>query len=121
MELKSMGGHKKGRLKVEALVLPNISLELPLQQFAFDPRWKHLRGLNLADPDLGVPGRVDVLIGADVYCRTVLLGQWFSPSGSPMAIKTRFGWVLSGPTLGKCTSGQDLRCLSLTSCDEQFK
>ena len=37
MELKRVGGHEKGRLKVEAPVLPKISLELSMQQVHFDP------------------------------------------------------------------------------------
>ena len=86
MELKSIGGHEKGRLRVEALVLSKISLELPIQQVHFDPKWSHLKGLPLADPDFGTPGRVDMLIGADVYCQTVLYGRRFGSSGSPMAI-----------------------------------
>ena len=36
VKLKSIGGHEKGRLKVGAVVLPNISLELPMQQVRFD-------------------------------------------------------------------------------------
>ena len=72
VELKSIGGREKGRLRVEALVLPKISLELPMQQVQFDPKWNQLKGLTLADPDLGTPGRVNILIGPDVYCQTVL-------------------------------------------------
>ena len=45
IELKSIGGHEKGRLKVEALVLPKISLELPMQHVQSDLRWNHLKGL----------------------------------------------------------------------------
>ena len=68
VELKSIRGREKGRLRVEALVLPKISLELPMQQLQFDPKWNHLKGLTLADPNFGTPGRVDILTGADVYC-----------------------------------------------------
>ena len=93
VELKSIGGHEKGRLRVDALVIPKISLELPMHQVHFDPEWKHLKGLTLADPDFGMPGKVDMLIGTDVYCQAVLHGRRFGLFGSPMAVKTRFGWV----------------------------
>ena len=121
VELKSIGGREKGRLRVEALVLPKISLELPMQQVPFDPKWNHLKGLTPADPNFGTPGRVDMLIGADVYCRTVLYGQWFSPSESPMAIKTWFGRVLSGPTAGRHSSNWNVCCISVASCDKELR
>ena len=89
-----------------------------MHQVNFDPRWKHLRGLTLADPSFGTPGRVDMLIGADVYGQTVLHGWWFGPSSSPIATKTRFGWVLSGPTTGKSKSGQNL-CYLSTVCGKK--
>ena len=54
VEMKSTGGHEKGRLRIEVLVLPKISLELPMQQVHFDPKWNHLKGLTLADPDIGI-------------------------------------------------------------------
>ena len=75
----------------------------------------------MADPDFGTPGRVDMLIGADVYSRTFLYGWRFSPLGSPMAIKMRFGWVLSGPTAGKRRAEQDVCCISVASCDEELR
>ena len=28
-------------------------------------QWKHLTGLDLADPEFGTPGRVDLLLGPD--------------------------------------------------------
>ena len=60
MELKSIGGHEKGRLRAD--------MELPIHQEHFDPKWKHLNGMTLADPDFGMPGKVDMLIIAYVYC-----------------------------------------------------
>ena len=52
MEVKSMGGHEKGRLRLEALVLPKISLQLRMQLVHFDPWWKHLRGVNFGRSQL---------------------------------------------------------------------
>ena len=80
-----------------------------------------MKGLILANPDFGTTDRVDMLIGPDVYCRTVLYGRWFGPLGSPMAIKTWFGWVLSGPTAGKSRPDQNVCCISVASCDEELR
>ena len=59
--------------------------------------WKYLSNLTLTDSEFGVPGSVDIVLGADVFSsRTVLQGRRFGPSGSPSAIKTTLGWVLAG-------------------------
>ena len=58
----------------------------------------HLAGLELADG--GNPGsglEVDVLIGSDYYWDLVT-GAVSKGDGGPMAIHTKLGWVLSGPT-----------------------
>ena len=53
--------------------------------------------MPLADPGYGKPGRID-LLGVEVFV-DVLLNGWLSgPFGSPVALKTKFGWVLSGGT-----------------------
>ena len=72
----------------------------------------------MADLDFGTPCRADMLIGADGYDQTVWHGQQFGPLGFPIAIKTHFGWVLSGPTTGKGKSGQNLCYLSM-GCDKK--
>ena len=87
----------KGKIvPVEALILSKITSNLPLHPVSWDSKWKHLDGLQLADPEFGTPGNVDLLLGADTFSRVVLHGRRFGPSGSPSAFKTRFGWVLAG-------------------------
>ena len=56
MELKSIEGHWKARLRAD--------MELSMHQDHFDPKWKHLNGMTLADLDFGMPGKVDMLITA---------------------------------------------------------
>ena len=84
------------RWKVEAAVLPRITTKLPASPVSFDTNWRHLSGLRLADPEFGVPGYIDLLLGVDMFSRVVRQGRRQGPPGSPMAIKTCFGWVLSG-------------------------
>ena len=101
MQLSSRGSvdfhikstHAKGRtLKLEALVLPKITSDVPSYNVAFDSKWKNLADLELADPDFETPGSIDILLGADIFSRTVLHGRRSSPSGTPSAFKTTFGW-----------------------------
>ena len=87
-------------IDVEAVVLPKITCDLPLQPVAFDPEWQHLIDLRLADPDYGIPGKIDVLLGVDVVSSALLNGRRHGPPRSPSAFETSFGWVLAG-TVGR--------------------
>lgn len=42
------------------------------------------------------PGRIDVLLGVDIFAGVMLQGRRFGPAGSPVAFETQFGWVLAG-------------------------
>ena len=64
--------------------------------------------LELADLDFGTPCSIDILLGAEIFSRTVLYGQQFGPLGTPSAFKTTFGWVLAG-TINGIKSKQILR------------
>ena len=56
---------------------------------------------TLADPDYRRPGKVDLHLGVEVFADVMLHGQQHGPPGSPIAFKTRFGWVLAG-NVGDC-------------------
>ena len=81
-----------------AVVLPRVTYELPVQPVPFGSNWNHLNNLTLADPDFGRPGRVDLLLGVDIFTEALLHGRRTGPSGTPVAFETVFGWVLAGPT-----------------------
>ena len=82
--------------EVEAMVLPKVTSDLPLHLVPLDGRWQHLWGLQLANPESGSPGNIDVLLGADVFSDVLLHGRRSGPPGSPTVIETCFGWVLAG-------------------------
>lgn len=58
--------------------------------------WQHLSGLALADVTYETPGKIDLLLGAEVYAEILMPGLVKGPSGSPMAQQTKLGWILSG-------------------------
>ena len=68
----------------------------------FDLKWKQLFDLPLADPTFGRPGRIDLLLGVDVFADVLRQGQRTGPAGSPVAFETDFGWVLSGRAFSSC-------------------
>ena len=80
------------------MAVPRVTNEIPLRPVHLNSQWSHLTNLHLADPDFGRPGRIDILLGVDIYADVLLNGRRIGPPGSPAAFETRFGWVLAGRT-----------------------
>ena len=79
--------------------------------------------MKLADPDFGRPGRIDILLGIDVYTDVLLHGRRSGPPGSPIAFETMFGWVLAGRTnshISVCLSIATHH-VSVTSADDLLR
>ena len=83
-------------LDVAAIVTQCVTCDLPLHPVSSHVRWDHLSGISLADPDFASPGRIDLLLGVDVFVEVLLPGKRTGSSDSPTAFETRFGWVLAG-------------------------
>ena len=105
--------------KIEAVVLPKITSKLPLLPVTFNNKWKHLAGIRLADPEFGIPGHIDILLGVDVFSRAIRQGWRVGPPGSPIALNTTFGWVLSGST-GHEIQQQAISCFSSTLTGDEL-
>ena len=97
---------------ITAIVVPRVTCDLPLQPVCNSSNWSHISNLYLADPDFGVPGRIDLLLGADIYAAVLLHGRRCGPPATPTALETRFGWVLTGRTQGHSRSSG---CTSVSS------
>ena len=108
--------------KIDVLVVQKVTSNIPSCSVAFNKDWKHLSNLALADPGFGIPSSVNTLLGADVFSRAVLHGQQFGPSGSLLAIKTTFGWVLAGSVRAtRIQNQQENCCLTNTSPNDFLK
>ena len=86
------------KISVTAIVIPRVTCDLPLCRVPHSLSWRHLSDLPLADPGFGEPGKIDVLLGIDVFSEVLLHGRRSGPPGTPTAFETVFGWVLSGRT-----------------------
>ena len=84
------------KFKVTAVVVPRVTCDLPLHPISFDLKWRHLQGIPLADPDFGLPRRIDILLGVDIFVEILRQGRRIGAPGSPSAFETEFGWVLAG-------------------------
>ncbi len=86
------------KFDVTAVIVSHVTSDLPLQHIVSSPGWTHLSNLKLADSKFGVPCRIDLLLGVEVFVQVVLHGRRFGPPGSPIALETCFGWVFAGGT-----------------------
>jgi hypothetical protein len=85
---------------IRTLVVETITMNLP--NFEINKTvWPHLEGLNLADPDFQKSRPIDLLIGADLFIEIISGEKILGPKGTPCAINSKFGWLLSGPIYSK--------------------
>ena len=70
-------------MNVSAIVVPSVTCELPVSPISFDPSWNHVSGLTLADPKFGIPGRIDLLLGADIFSGVLRQGRRYGPLTRP--------------------------------------
>ena len=86
-------------INVKAVIVPRVSVIYPVNLFrSCKADWSHLADLTLADPYFGRPGKIDLLLGVEVFSAVVRQGRRSGMPGSPSAFETDFGWVLAGET-----------------------
>ncbi|XP_024867947.1 uncharacterized protein LOC112452118 [Temnothorax curvispinosus] len=114
--------HSPWSILITAHVLPKLITRLPLFG-PLDRQWTHLQGLLLADPTFLIPGRIDLILGADTYGLFVQSEILKGAEYEPVAQRTIFGWIVLGPlsipspsetTACQATASQDIHDL-LTS------
>ena len=83
---------------INALVPPVISPPISAHLQDDDLNFPYLQGLRLADPvRTRGPLEIDIIIGNDYY-GSLVTGEIIKGDG-PMAMNSKFGWLLSGPVL----------------------
>ena len=85
------------RIHLTALSVPVICSPL---RSAVNIDYSHLERLELADPiDEDNESHIDILIGSDFYWHMVS-GDTTRGETGPVAVRSKFGWLLSGPADG---------------------
>ena len=102
-------------------MLRKVTSDLLSSPTPFNDKWKHLSGLELADPDFGTPGASNLLLGTEVFGQVVLHNRRFELRGSPTALKTHFEWVLGGAVNSQRQRNSDTCCLTMTSADNLLR
>lgn len=86
-----------------AFVLNRITAYLPTRDLS-TYYFPHLVGLDLADKEFYKPGKIDILLGADVYGEVVMDGIVRGAKETPIAQRTSLGWIISGSVNSKHAS-----------------
>ena len=84
------------RMNVTAIIVPNVTCNLPTSPVPCNQSWEYLKDVELADPQFGIPGRIDMLLGIEVFASVLRQGRRSGTANSPIAFETDFGWVLAG-------------------------
>lgn len=86
-------------VSLELHVLPSISNDMPSRLIHIDQsKIPDTVNEQLADPSYDTPGKVDILLGAEMFY-TLFSGEKIAITNSLMFHKTTLGWVLTGRVL----------------------
>lgn len=81
--------------ELQFLVAPKITGDLPERSFNAS-EWSIPADVKLADPEFNRRGRIDMLVGAEIFWNIVKTGQLKLGSNQPVLTDTKFGWVAGG-------------------------
>ena len=111
----------KPAIKVNPLVVPVVTNEIPTQKLDSVDKFPHLVGLELADTTFNIPGNIDILFGADVYPQIHHDGKMiYGSESTPSAQATIFGWAIVGPVRSKGRFAQSVSsCAALLQPSDQ--
>lgn len=83
----------ENELHIQAYVLKSITSILPSKHITRN--WAEVEAIQLADPTYCTPGKIDLLLGADVFSKIIEDGV-LKMSDGIVAQKTSLGWIMSG-------------------------
>ena len=87
---------------VRAAVVPKVTGDIPSKEIDPVDNLPHLVGLGLADPTFYLPGKVDILLGSEVYPQLMVSNPLITGAAAePAAQETIFGWAIIGPVKSK--------------------
>ena len=90
--------NKEKQILCRSAVVQLVTCDLPPEPVSPVTDLPHLMGLQLADTTCHIPGRIDILLGADLAPQ-IMVKRLLRSGGlfEPIAQATHFGWVISGP------------------------
>lgn len=80
---------------LEVIIIPKITSEIPaIHLNASD--WPIPKNIGLADPQFNVPAKIEMLIGAELFCELLSIGQIKMDDKLPFLQNSVFGWIVMG-------------------------
>lgn len=95
--------------ELEFLIVPNITSSLPDTSININ-NWKIPDGITLADPQFNIRGRIDMLIGAEIYIQLIWQGQLRLSESHPLLQNTALGWIISGQLIDEVCKTTTSHC-----------
>ena len=90
--------NKEKQIQCSPAVVQVVTSDLPPERMDPVHELPHMLGLHLADVHYNVPGRIDILLGADMAPQVMTRRMLQTGKDTePIAQATEFGWVISGP------------------------
>uniref|UniRef100_A0A6P7H172 Uncharacterized protein LOC114349075 n=1 Tax=Diabrotica virgifera virgifera TaxID=50390 RepID=A0A6P7H172_DIAVI len=83
------------RKNVSFLIVPPITEMIPSQNIP-TTRLNIPKHLRLADPGFHKPGKIDLLLGVDIFYELLCVGQIRLGPNLPLLQKTKLGWLVNG-------------------------
>ena len=97
--------NKEKQILCKPAVVQMVTCDLPPEPIQPVTDLPHIMGLELADVTYHIPGRIDILLGADLAPQIMVKRLLRSGADSePIAQATQFGWAISGPIRRKNSS-----------------
>lgn len=87
--------HNGYKVNLNFLVLPKITGELPSVSVDIG-NWEIPNNIELADDSFNNRGKIDLLVGAEVFYQILCIGHIVLSDSLPVLQKTLFGWIVSG-------------------------
>ena len=110
-------------IPVRAAVVTTVTGDIPAQEIDPVDDLPHLMGLGLADPTFFLPGKIDILLGSEVYPQLMIQRLLITGTATePAAQETIFGWAIIGPvrSWGKDIQPISANCAQVMSADENL-
>jgi len=85
--------------KIPAVAIDVDSFQIPLN-------------IKLADPTFHLPGKIDLILGSEIFWKLLCVGQIQLGRSGPIFQKTRLGWIISGTTNPVLKPGHVVQCHS---------
>lgn len=110
---------QESEIEVSAHILPKLTNSIPSVQLE-ERTWPQLQGLQLADENFLSPGPIDIILGAEVYAQIIENGVKKGKNNSPVAQRTKIGWIISGPH-GSASSSEGLNCYHVSQNNDLYE